>query len=163
MVRELDRIGATHFVLPLASKNPFVIRANVDRLAALIAKLGVDIVHARSRAPAWSARYAAKRTGRHFVTTFHNAYGFGSVLKRRYNAVMATGERVIAISNFVADHVTSVYGVPPERSLLICRTVRHPLMMVRWLLVRCSALIGLRGNWNWVEAHNKANRGAGME
>jgi glycosyltransferase involved in cell wall biosynthesis len=123
MVRELDRIGATHIVLPLASKNPFVIRANVDRLAALIAKLDVDIVHARSRAPAWSARYAAKRVGCHFVTTFHNAYGLGSVLKRHYNAVMATGERVIAISNFVADHVASVYGVSPERLRIIPRGV----------------------------------------
>jgi glycosyltransferase involved in cell wall biosynthesis len=123
MVRELDRIGATHIVLPLASKNPFVIRANVDRLAALIAKLDVDIVHARSRAPAWSARYAAKRVGCHFVTTFHNAYGLGSVLKRHYNAVMTAGERVIAISNFVADHAASVYGVPPERLRIIPRGV----------------------------------------
>lgn len=123
MVRELDRIGATHLTLPLASKNPFVIRANVDRLAAVIARYEVDIVHARSRAPAWSARYAAKRTGRHFVTTFHNAYGLGSVLKRHYNAVMATGERVIAISNFVGEHAASVYGVPPERLRVIPRGV----------------------------------------
>src|ERR1700760_2351815 len=68
MVRELDRIGATHVALPLASKNPFVIRNNIDRLAKVIMQHDVDIVHARSRAPAWSARYAAERTGRHFVT-----------------------------------------------------------------------------------------------
>jgi glycosyltransferase involved in cell wall biosynthesis len=124
MVRELNRIGAVHVTLPLASKNPFVIRANVDRLAALIAKYGVDIVHARSRAPAWSARYAAQRTGRHFVTTFHNAYGgAGSMLKRRYNSVMATGERVIAISHFVADHVAAVYGVGADRLRIIPRGV----------------------------------------
>ncbi|HVA15402.1 MAG TPA: glycosyltransferase [Stellaceae bacterium] len=123
MVRELDRIGATHIELPLASKNPFVIRANVDRLAKAIARLDVDIVHARSRAPAWSARYAAERTGRHFVTTFHNAYGLGSMLKRRYNAIMAAGERVIAISHFVGDHVASIYGVPPERLRIIPRGV----------------------------------------
>ena len=123
MVRELDRIGATHVTLPLASKNPFVMRSNVDRLAKLIVRCDADIVHARSRAPAWSARYAAQRTGRHFVTTFHNAYGLGSVLKRRYNAVMATGERVIAISHFVADHVASVYGVGPDRLRLIPRGV----------------------------------------
>ncbi len=121
MVRELERAGATHIALPLASKNPFVIRANIDRLSTLIAMHDVDLVHARSRAPAWSARYAAKRTGRHFVTTFHNAYGLGSIWKRHYNAVMATGERVIAISNFVGEHVASVYGVPPERLRVIPR------------------------------------------
>lgn len=123
MVHELERAGATHVTLPLASKNPFVIRANTDRLAELIRRLNVDIVHARSRAPAWSARYAAKRTGRHFVTTFHNAYGRGSFLKHRYNAIMATGERVIGISHFVAEHAASVYGVPAERLRMIPRGV----------------------------------------
>ena len=123
MVRELDRAGATHVTLPLASKNPFVIRGNIDRLAKLIVQHDVDIVHARSRAPAWSARYAAERTGRHFATTFHNVYGHGSVLKQRYNAVMAAGERVIAISQFVADHVASTYGVGRDRLRLIPRGV----------------------------------------
>jgi glycosyltransferase involved in cell wall biosynthesis len=123
MVRELERAGVSHVVLPLASKNPFVIRANVDRLAKLITHFDVDIVHARSRAPAWSARYAARRTGRHFVTTFHNAYGLGSMLKRRYNSVMASGERVIAISHFVADHVASTYGVGADRLRVIPRGV----------------------------------------
>ena len=123
MIRELERAGARHATLPLASKNPFVIRANIDRLAALIRAVDADIVHARSRAPAWSAHYAAKRTGRHFVTTFHNAYGTGSFLKQRYNAIMATGERVIAISHFVAEHAASVYGVPFERLRVIPRGV----------------------------------------
>jgi glycosyltransferase involved in cell wall biosynthesis len=123
MARELDRIGAKHVALPLAAKNPFVIRNNIDRLAGLIMQCNADIVHARSRAPAWSARYAAQRTGRHFVTTFHNAYGIGSFLKQRYNAVMATGERVIAISQFVANHVASTYGVGPDRLRLIPRGV----------------------------------------
>lgn len=123
MVHELERLGATHVVLPVASKNPFVVRANIDRLAAVIRRFDVDIVHARSRAPAWSARYAARRAGRHFVTTFHNAYGMGSTLKRRYNAVMATGERVIAISHFVAEHVAANYAVPPERLRVIPRGI----------------------------------------
>src|SRR5665213_750674 len=70
MVREIERAGATHITLPLASKNPLVMRANVRRLAEIIRQHGVDIVHARSRAPAWSARSAAKRAGAHFVTTF---------------------------------------------------------------------------------------------
>src|SRR5476651_1600712 len=92
MEHELTRHGATHVTLPLASKNPFVMRRNVKRLAALIERLDIDIVHARSRAPAWSAWAAARRTGRHFVTTFHNAYGAGTALRRRYNSVMGRGE-----------------------------------------------------------------------
>jgi glycosyltransferase involved in cell wall biosynthesis len=123
MVRELDRLGAVHVTLPLASKNPFVIRANIERLVKVISRRDVDIIHARSRAPAWSARYAAERTGRAFVTTFHNAYGLGSALKRHYNGIMATGDRVIAISHFVGEHAASVYGVPPERLRIIPRGV----------------------------------------
>src|SRR5579862_6207814 len=123
MVHELERAGVTHVTLPLASKNPFVIRANIERLVAVIRNLNIDIVHARSRAPAWSARYAAKRAGRHFVTTFHNAYGTGPLWKQRYNAVMAAGERVIAISRFVGEHAASVYHVPAERLRIIPRGV----------------------------------------
>jgi len=83
--------------LPLASKNPLLLRRNATALTRLIRRFGIDIVHARSRAPAWSAWSAASATGRHFVTTFHNAYGSGGALKRWYNSVMARGERVIAI------------------------------------------------------------------
>jgi len=123
MVRELERAGARHIELPLASKNPWTMRRNVERLAEFIRREQIDIVHARSRAPAWSARAAARRAGCHFVTTFHNAYGDGSWLKRRYNAVMAEGERVIAISEFVAAYAESRYGVPAERLRIIPRGV----------------------------------------
>ena len=115
--------GALHLTLPLASKNPWVMRRNVGALAQVIRDLHIDIVHARSRAPAWSAWAAARATGRHFVTTFHNAYGLGSRLKHRYNSVMAKGERVIAISDFVADHVARVYGVDDYRLRTIPRGV----------------------------------------
>ncbi len=121
--REIARAGATHLTLPLASKNPLVLRRNRTALARAIRALGIDIVHARSRAPAWSAWSAAHATGRHFVTTFHNAYGAGSALKRWYNSVMARGERVIAISDFVADHAAKVYGVKPDRLRTIPRGV----------------------------------------
>lgn len=123
MVRELERAGALHVELPLASKNPVTMRRNVERLAQLIRRERIDIIHARSRAPAWSALAAARRTHCHFVTTFHNAYGDETWLKRRYNAVMAQGERVIAISRFVAEHVMRVYGVPEERLRIIERGV----------------------------------------
>jgi glycosyltransferase involved in cell wall biosynthesis len=121
--REIARAGATHLTLPLASKNPLVMRRNTVELIRLIGRFGVDIVHARSRAPAWSACAAARATGRHFVTTFHNAYGARTALKRRYNSVMAQGDRVIAISDFVADHAVSVYGVGRDRLRTIPRGV----------------------------------------
>ena len=123
LVRELERAGVRHVTLPLASKNPLVMRANIGRLADVIERNNIDIVHARSRAPAWSALWAARRTGRHFVTTFHNAYGAGTRLKHIYNSVMARGERVIAISEFVAAHVAQVYGVTPDRLRVVPRGV----------------------------------------
>jgi glycosyltransferase involved in cell wall biosynthesis len=123
MAHEIVRSGATHLELPLASKNPWTMRRNVGFLAELIERLGIDIVHARSRAPAWSGWLAAGRTGAHFVTTFHNVYGSGSRLKLWYNSVMAKGERVIAISDFVGEHAHRVYHVPRSRLRVIHRGV----------------------------------------
>jgi glycosyltransferase involved in cell wall biosynthesis len=123
MAKEIVRAGGEHVALPLASKNPATMLRNAGRLAALIETRGIDIVHARSRAPAWSAMLAARRTGRHFVTTFHNAYGAQSWAKRRYNSVMARGERVIAISRFVGDHAAATYGVGTDRLRIIDRGV----------------------------------------
>jgi glycosyltransferase involved in cell wall biosynthesis len=124
MVRELDRIGVKHILLPLDSKNPVVMRANVGRLEKVIQAHGVDIVHARSRAPAWSAFYAAQRTGARFMTTFHGTYNTGWFgLKNRYNAIMARGERVIAISRFIAEHMQAVYRADPERIRVVHRGI----------------------------------------
>jgi glycosyltransferase involved in cell wall biosynthesis len=121
--QDILRAGATHLTLPLASKNPLVMRRNTSALMRLIRQLGIDLVHARSRAPAWSAWAAARATGCRFVTTFHNAYGARAALKRRYNAVMARGQLVIAISHFVGDHAASVYGIGPDRLRIIPRGV----------------------------------------
>ncbi|WP_193552244.1 glycosyltransferase family 4 protein [Oleisolibacter albus] len=123
MAHELQRYGATHITLPVASKNPLTIRRNAGRLAALIRDEGVDLIHARSRAPAWSSYWAARETGIPFVTTFHAPYNFKSGLKRWYNSVMARADRVIAVSRFVYDHVAHVYGVGPDRLRLIHRGV----------------------------------------
>ncbi|EKV27702.1 Glycosyltransferase [Caenispirillum salinarum AK4] len=127
MVRELDRMGAEHVTLPLASKNPLVMRKNVNRLKALIRDKDVKIVHARSRAPAWSARAAARALGVPFVTTFHGTYNLGKGLerpfKRIYNAVMADGDAVIAISDFIRDHIAITYGVSGARVTVIPRAV----------------------------------------
>jgi glycosyltransferase involved in cell wall biosynthesis len=123
MERELARAGVEHFHLPLGSKSPLAIRRNAAVLADLVRRCKVDIVHARSRAPAWSAWRAAKKTRRRFVTTFHNVYGDQNRLKHWYNSVMARGERVIAISDFVAAHAASDYGVGADRLRTIPRGV----------------------------------------
>ena len=123
MVKELDRSGAVHLTLPMQAKGPLTIRRNAAALARLIRQEGVDIVHARSRAPAWAARMACRRTGAHFVTTFHAAYNRGFPLKRLYNSVMARGERVIAISRFIAEHIERHYRIDPSRLRLVHRGV----------------------------------------
>jgi glycosyltransferase involved in cell wall biosynthesis len=123
MEKELARTGAQHIALPLASKNPLVIRRNGKALTEIIRRCKIDIVHARSRAPAWSAWSAARATARRFVTTFHNAYDADLPLKHRYNSVMARGDRVIAISLFVAEHVAKVYGIGADRLCAIPRGV----------------------------------------
>ena len=109
MLHQVEQAGAKHFQLPLKGKNPIQIRSNATRLAELIEAEGVDIIHARSRAPAWSAYRAAEKTGCHFITTFHGTYGTVGALKRRYNSVMVKGERVIANSEFTANHIRHTY------------------------------------------------------
>lgn len=113
MVRELARAGAEHVTLPLASKNPWRIRKNADLLVGLMRREGVDLVHARSRAPAWSAWRACRRTGTPFVTTVHAHYAINLPGKRRYNSVMTRGDRVIAISNYIAGYIQENYKVDP--------------------------------------------------
>lgn len=124
MVRELDRAGVKHIQLPVHSKNPLVMRANIKRLAEIIREHGVDIVHARSRAPAWSAYYAAQQAGAHFVTTFHGTYNGGWLgLKNAYNAIMTRGERVIAISHFIAEHMQANYRMDADRIRVVHRGI----------------------------------------
>jgi glycosyltransferase involved in cell wall biosynthesis len=123
MANELHRAGAEHITLPLEAKSPFAIRRNARRLAEVIRANGVDIVHARSRAPAWSALFASRRTGAHFVTTFHGTYNLGPPFKKLYNSVMTRGERVIAISQFIADHMVKTYKTDPAKIRVIYRGV----------------------------------------
>ncbi len=123
MVSELERAGAKHIRMDVATKNPFRIRANARRLAKLIRKHRVDIIHARSRAPAWSAIRAAALARIPFMTTFHAPYKFSSDWKKRYNSVMAKGERVIAISEFIARHIQDNYGIDQRRIVTIPRGI----------------------------------------
>ncbi len=122
LVPVLEALGARHVALPLVTKSPFGIWRNAARLTALAREEGVRIIHARSRAPAWSALLAAWRSGAHFVTTYHGTYGEGWPGKRLYNSVMVRGERVIAISGHIADHIRRIYG-PSDAIRVILRGV----------------------------------------
>jgi glycosyltransferase involved in cell wall biosynthesis len=122
MVPQIERAGGRHVALPLMTKDPVSIWLNAWPLARLIREHDIRLVHARSRAPAWSAWLAARRARVPFVTTWHGVYSENLPGKRLYNSVMARGERVIAISRFVADRLLAM-GVPPNRMRLIPRGV----------------------------------------
>jgi glycosyltransferase involved in cell wall biosynthesis len=123
LAAEVEQVGGVHLTLPLDTKSPSAIWRNAGQLAALVRAEEVAILHARSRAPAWSALIAARRSGARFVTTYHGAYNEGLPGKRLYNSVMARGERVIAISRFIAELVAARHGTPRERIRLIPRGV----------------------------------------
>jgi glycosyltransferase involved in cell wall biosynthesis len=120
---DLEKAGGTLIKLNAASKNPLTIRKNAKAIEKIIAERGVDLIHARSRAPAWSAYMAAQRTGTPFATTYHGAYSGLTGLKRRYNSVMAKGELIIANSEWTAAHVMAVHSIPKERIVTIPRGV----------------------------------------
>ncbi|MCB8875606.1 glycosyltransferase family 4 protein [Acidisoma silvae] len=123
LVAAIERAGGTHVTLPLKTKNPFKIWRNATALAQLIRDQRVDLIHARSRAPAWSVLRASKMTGVPFITTYHGAYSDTSKAKRFYNSVMVRGALVIAASGFIADLIQQQHGVPPDRIRLIPRGV----------------------------------------
>lgn len=124
LVYDLEKIKVEHLTLPLKTKNIFKMRKNADKLAQFIREKGINIVHARSRAPAWSAYWAAKKAGVHFMTTFHGTYGLGSWgLKKLYNRVMTYGERVIAISEHIKRHILANYKISEDKIRLVHRCV----------------------------------------
>ena len=96
--------------LPVHSKNPLIILFNTLALIFIIILNNISIVHARSRAPAWSCFFATKVTKRKFVTTFHGTYNFNSKIKRFYNSVMVRSNLVIAGSNFIFSHIKNNYS-----------------------------------------------------
>lgn len=106
-----------------ATKNPVRILWNASKIRRMIEREGVDLVHARSRAPAWSALIAARRAGKPFVTTYHGAYNEKTRLKRAYNAVMAEGDTVIANSRYTKQLIIDRYGTPEDRIRVIYRGI----------------------------------------
>ena len=107
---EVLRNNASLIHLPVETKNPFYIYKNKIQLIKIIKKFNVNIIHARSRAPAWSSYWASKFTKTPFITTFHGTYGTENLLKKKYNSVMLKGDYVIAISKFIKAHIEKEYS-----------------------------------------------------
>ena len=123
MAADVERVGGEIVPFPAATKNPARILANARALTRFVRERGVDLIHARSRAPAWSALMAARRTGQAFVTTYHGAYGNRGPGKGLYNSVMARGDLVIANSRYTADLIRARHGTDENRIRIIHRGV----------------------------------------
>jgi len=123
LAANITAVGGEVHPFPAATKNPLRILANAGQIARIAAREGVDLIHARSRAPAWSALMAARRVGVPFVTTYHGAYNETNALKRLYNSVMARGDAVIANSRYTAGLIAARYGTPAGRVEVIHRGV----------------------------------------
>jgi glycosyltransferase involved in cell wall biosynthesis len=120
---ELTKAGGEWIALPVAAKNPLTLLANAARLTAIIRERKVSLVHARSRAPAWSALMAARRTHIPFVTTYHGLYNANGRLKRLYNSVMLRSDATIANSEWTAEHIRNTYGASVRRLVVIPRGI----------------------------------------
>ncbi|MDB4250075.1 glycosyltransferase family 4 protein [Candidatus Pelagibacter sp.] len=109
LLKFIDRKKVKVIKLPVHSKNPFLMIFNSIALIYIILLNNISIVHARSRAPAWSCLFATKITRRKFVTTFHGTYNFKNSIKKFYNSVMVRSDLIIAGSNFIFSHINQNY------------------------------------------------------
>lgn len=110
-----------HIEVNLDTKNPFKIYQNIENLINVIKLYNIDLIHARSRAPAWSSYLAAKKLNKPFITTFHGTYNIQNCFKKYYNSVMTKGDRVIAVSNFIKQHILENYSVCESKIKVIHR------------------------------------------
>ncbi len=123
MAARLEAEGGRLAQMPVQSKNPLIMLGNAARLSDLIKREKVSLVHARSRAPAFSALWAAHSNHLPFVATYHGIYNARSALKRWYNAVMTRGDMVIANSEFTRAHVIAEHGIDPDKVVAIPRGI----------------------------------------
>ena len=122
MVEELEKLGVEHITLPVQTKNPIKMWLNSYKLEKVFKEKNAGLVHVRSRAPAWSVKWACNRMGIPFIATFHGLYGMKpESLKKPYNRVMTQGRVVIAVSAFIRQHLIKEYGIPEQHIRLIPR------------------------------------------
>ena len=115
--------GIKVIISPVHSKNPITIFLNIFRLLNVIRKDQIDIIHVRSRAPAWSCFFASKFSGKKFISTFHGSYNFNSFIKKFYNSIMLRTDGTIAISRFIENQIKNQYSVAPKYLKVIYRGI----------------------------------------
>ena len=126
LIKYIDKKKVTLIKLPVHSKNPLLILVNSIIISFIILFLNISIVHARSRAPAWSCYFATIITRRKFVTTFHGTYNFQNKIKKFYNSIMVKSDLLIAGSNFIFSHIHENYSKylnPKKKFLVIFRGI----------------------------------------
>ena len=133
MAARLTADGGRLAEMPVQSKNPLTMLGNAARLVDLIRAEHVSLVHARSRAPAFSALWAAQATKTPFVATYHGVYKAGNALKRWYNAVMTRGDLVIANSDYTRTHVLAEHGLDAGKVVAIPRGVDLERFNAAWV------------------------------
>ena len=181
LLKYINKKKVTVIRLPVHSKNPILIFINSLILIFVILFFNISIVHARSRAPAWSCLFATKITRRKFVTTFHGTYNFNNSIKKFYNSVMARSDLLIAGSNFIFSHVNENYSKylnPKKKFLVIFRGINvdyfdpnkikeneEKRIILQWNIQKDKKLILLPGrltSWKgqemFIEALNLVNQ-----
>ncbi|MGB0906147.1 MAG: glycosyltransferase family 4 protein [Maricaulaceae bacterium] len=141
---DIAELGGQIHILPLDRKNPLILRAATGGLKRIIKEYNIDIVHARSRAPAFPAYWAVKAMGVKFVTTYHGVYNAKSSLKRRYNSIMTRGDHIIANSEFTKAHIIKEHGTAPDKITTIPRGVDLALFPLE---VDDSRIKAIRDHW----------------
>lgn len=135
--------------LPVHSKNILTIFRNKKKLIDLALKHNIDLIHARSRAPAWSAYWAAKKLNIPFVTTFHGTYGTENFLKKKYNKIMLKGNAVIAISKFIKQHIKDEYSITKNLYVIprgVDTNIFSPNQVTSARLINAAKKIKVEGN-----------------
>jgi glycosyltransferase involved in cell wall biosynthesis len=145
MAERLSRSGGELLPMPVHSKNPLQILDNARKIAAIVRREGVHVIHVRSRAPAFSALWASKMTGVPMVATYHGAYPARTPIKRWYNAVMTRGALVIANSEFTRGHVLKAHAIDPGKVAAIPRGVDLARFDPTAAAARVPALLDLWG------------------
>ena len=186
LLKFVDKKKVKVFRLPVHSKNPLLILINALILIGIILINNISIVHARSRAPAWSCLFATKLTGRKFVTTFHGTYNFKNNLKKFYNSIMIRSDLTIAGSNFIFSHIKENYSKylnDKKKLMVIFRGINidyfdpttkfesdEKKLLIKWNIEKDKKIILLPGrltSWKgqevFIEAINLVNIELGYE
>ena len=122
-INQLEKNGSIVHKIPVHSKNPLTMFINTFRILKIIKKNDINIIHARSRAPAWSCYLAAKIAKIKFITTFHGTYNFNNKIKKFYNSIMLKSDYIIAISEFILNEIKSKYGHSKKNISVISRGI----------------------------------------